>query len=55
MIFEMRENMEMLQINETNIIELDSYILNKELNEYLDFYKFSRKSEYLEMIKQNIL
>ena len=47
--------MEILQINENNIAELDSYILNKSLNNYLYFYKFSKNSEYLESLKQNAL
>ena len=47
--------MEILQINENNIAELDSYILNKSLNNYLYFHKFSKNSEYLEILKQNAL
>lgn len=47
--------MEILQINENNVAELDSYILNKSLNDYLYFYKFSKNSEYLEVLKQNAL
>ena len=31
--------MEILQINENNIAELDSYILNKSLNNYLYFLR----------------
>lgn len=47
--------MKILQINENNVAELDSYILNKSLYDYLYFYKFSKNSEYLEVLKQNAL
>ncbi len=46
--------MEILQINENNITKLDNYILNKDLKEYLEFYKLKDNSEYLEMIKKCI-
>ena len=47
--------MEILQINEININKLDNYVLNINLKEYLDFYKLRDNSEYLEMIKKNIM
>ena len=51
----MRENMEILQFSEIDMDNFDNYVLNSDLKEYLDFYKLSDNSKYLELVKKIIL
>lgn len=47
--------MEILQFSEIDMDNFDNYVLNSDLKEYLDFYKLSDNSKYLELVKKIIL
>lgn len=46
--------MDILQISENNIDKLSSYVLNKDISEYLKFYELEDNSKYFEMLKNYI-